>query len=240
MKINVRNLPLEQALAMPAPAPKKLKKPWWLFRTLVRILSVPDLVATKFKYEKIGMKKAGKRLANEIIDVYEEGIDEPTTDAVFEHEKLMMQLPLRRVTLADEELAKREIRAYLATKSGDIDYNDVANMHVYTGLLQRLELQDKIDIVDTEVHIMRLGNIAFATNPFELFLDYGNQIRVRSLAEQTFLVQLANGHEGYLPTEKAEKGGHYSAYVSSGTVGHVGGEQLVRETLTVIKKMFTK
>ncbi len=60
MKINVRNLPLEQALAMPAPAPKKLKKPWWLFRTLVRILSVPDLVATKFKYEKIGMKKAGK------------------------------------------------------------------------------------------------------------------------------------------------------------------------------------
>ena len=191
-------------------------------------------------FDLAGMKKAGKRLANEIIDVYEEGIDEPTTDAVFEHEKLMMQLPLRRVTLADEELAKREIRAYLATKSGDIDYNDVANMHVYTGLLQRLELQDKIDIVDTEVHIMRLGNIAFATNPFELFLDYGNQIRVRSLAEQTFLVQLANGHEGYLPTEKAEKGGHYSAYVSSGTVGHVGGEQLVRETLTVIKKMFTK
>ena len=81
---------------------------------------------------------------------------------------------------------------------------------------------------------------AIATNPFELFLDYGNQIRARSFAEQTFLIQLANGASGYLPTKKAEEGGHYSAYVSSGTVGHAGGEQLVRETLTVINRMFSK
>ena len=187
-----------------------------------------------------GMKKTGKRIANEIIEVYEDGIDEPTADAVFEHQVHNMKLPLRRATLADEAMAKREIRAYLATKSGDVDYNDVANLHVYTGLLARLELQDKVDIVETEIHIMRLGNIAIATNPFELFLDYGNQIRARSFAEQTFLIQLCNGAEGYLPTEKAEKGGHYSAYVSSGTVGHAGGEQLVRETLTAINKMFSK
>jgi hypothetical protein len=88
------------------------------------------------------------------------------------------------------------------------------------------------------VHIIRLGTIAIATNPFELFLDYGNQIKARSLAEQTFLVQLANGTEGYLPTEKAEKGGHYSAFISSGLVGHVGGELLVRETLKNINGLF--
>ena len=86
-------------------------------------------------------------------------------------------------------------------------------------------------ILDTESHILRLGTVAFATNPFELFLDFGNQIKARSYAEQTFLVQLAGGSEGYLPTEKAEKGGHYSAFIASGLVGHVGGEQLVRETL---------
>lgn len=51
-------------------------------------------------------------------------------------------------------------------------------------------------------------------------------------------MQIANGHEGYLPTEKAEKGGHYSAFISSGNVGHVGGEQLVRETLTEIRNLF--
>ena len=43
---------------------------------------------------------------------------------------------------------------------------------------------------------------------------------------------------GYLPTKKAEKGGHYSAYVSSGYAGHEGGNLLVRETLAEINKMF--
>ena len=89
-----------------------------------------------------------------------------------------------------------------------------------------------------EVHIARFGDIAFATNAFELFLDYGNQIKARSKAMQTFIVQLACGSDGYLPTEKAEKGSHYSAYVSSGVTGHEGGEILVRKTLDEINKMF--
>ena len=54
----------------------------------------------------------------------------------------------------------------------------------------------------------------------------------------TILIILANGEEGYLPTEKAEKGEHYSAVHTSGQIGHIGGEQLVRETLTEINKMF--
>lgn len=72
----------------------------------------------------------------------------------------------------------------------------------------------------------------------ELFLDYGNQIKARSRASQSFLIQLANGAEGYLPTKRAEQGGHYSAFISSGQVGHAGGEQLVRETLKYINSMF--
>ena len=58
------------------------------------------------------------------------------------------------------------------------------------------------------------------------------------MAEQTFLVQLCCGAEGYLPTKKAEDGGHYSAFISSGQIGHIGGEQLVRQTLQEINNMF--
>ena len=82
--------------------------------------------------------------------------------------------------------------------------------------------------------------IVFATNSFELFLDYGNKIRARSKAQQTFLIQLCCGSDGYLPTEKAERGGHYSAYVSSGVTGHAGGDLLVRETLETIKALFAE
>ena len=184
------------------------------------------------------MRKAGKRIANEIIDLYEEGLDDAMDEPVFEHRVETFQLPIRRATLTDLNNAKRGIKEYLANVDRDVDFNDLANLQVHLGILQRFDIQERMETLDTEVHIIRLGTVAFATNPFELFLDFGNQIKARSLAEQTFLIQLCNGSEGYLPTKKAEDGGHYSAFISSGWIGHVGGEMLVRQTLKNINEMF--
>ena len=111
-------------------------------------------------------------------------------------------------------------------------------MFVHVGVIQRYRQQQYTEIYPIECHVIRLGDIAIATNPFELFLDYGNRIKARSYAEQTFIVQLCCGASAYLPTEKAEKAGHYSAYVSSGYVGHEGGDLLVRETIKEINQMF--
>ena len=192
-------------------------------------------------FDIAGMKKAGKRIANEVIEVYNEGLDDAQEAVPFEHRVEMMQLPLRRATLAEEKEARKAIADYLRDKPGDtVDFNDAAKLQIYLGVLRRIELQNVMDIVETEIHIIRLGSIAIASNPFELFLDYGNQIKARSHAEQTFLIQLAAGCESYLPTEKAEKGGHYSAFIASGEVGHVGGDQLVRETLKNINEMFAE
>ncbi len=45
----------------------------------------------------------------------------------------------------------------------------------------------------TQIHVLRMGDVAICTNPFELFTDYGVQIKARSPAAQTFVVQLAGG-----------------------------------------------
>ena len=198
----------------------------------------PKRKADPSMFDLAGMRKTGKRIANEVIDVFEEGLDTPVSEAEFCHRVQLMPLPLRRTTLAEVAQARKAIREYLQNKEGDVDFNDAANLQVHLGILRRFAFQEQRDIWDTEVHVIRMGTVAFATNPFELFLDYGNQIKARSDAEQTFLVQLANGVSGYLPTKKAEEGGHYSAFISSGNVGHVGGEQLVRQTLTEIRDMF--
>ena len=189
-------------------------------------------------FDLSGMKVAGRRIAQEITAVFEDGLDPVQQDPVFRHEVVDIQLPLRRATLADKDRAERALKEYFRETDGDVDFNDVAKMQVNLGILERFKLQEKVNVIDTEVHIMRLGTVAFATNPFELFLDYGNQIRVRSKAEQTFLIQLCNGSEGYLPTKKAEEGGHYSAFISSGQIGHIGGDQLVRESLQRINALF--
>lgn len=198
----------------------------------------PKRKADPSMFDLVGMRKTGRRIASEIIGVYEDGLDTPQDDVPFVHQVHLMQLPVRRATLSDVAKAKRAIREYLEDHPGDVDFNSAAELQVHLGILRRFELQEKMDVLDTEVHIIRLGTIAMATNPFELFLDFGNQMKARSLAEQTFLVQLACGSEGYLPTAKAEQGGHYSAFLASGTVGHQGGEQLVRETLQNINNLF--
>ena len=192
-------------------------------------------------FDLSGMKRAGKRIADEIKEVFYNYLDRNyCCETEFLHETTVMKLPLRRVTLKEAAEAKKAIKEYIDAKIGDVDYNDAAKLQVHMGVMKRLKIQDIQNVLDTEVHVIRLGDIVFATNPFELFLDYGNQIKARSRATQTFIVQLANGGEGYLPTEKAEKGGHYSAFVSSGQVGHQGGEQLVRQTLEIINTTLFK
>lgn len=198
----------------------------------------PKRKADPSMFDLSGMRAVGRRIASEIIAVYEEGIDKAQTTVKFEHRVIDMPLPLRRATDEDRDTAEASIRQYLQEKSGDVDYNDVAKLQSHLGVLKRYEQQKTVKYVPTEIHIIRLGNIAFATNPFELFLDYGNQIRARMDCEQIFLVQLANGTEGYLPTEKAERHGHFSAFISSGQIGHEGGNLLVSETLKNTNEMF--
>ncbi|OQB27558.1 MAG: hypothetical protein BWY09_03180 [Candidatus Hydrogenedentes bacterium ADurb.Bin179] len=87
-------------------------------------------------------------------------------------------------------------------------------------------------------HILRLGDVAMATNPFELYLNYGLQIKARSRAEQTFLIQLANDRGAYLPTQAALSGGAYSSRIADNKVGPEGGAVLVEETITAINALW--
>jgi len=186
-----------------------------------------------------GCTLIGKRVANEIIAVYEE-LDELKSEADFVHKVINYDLPLRKVTPAEYEKSVREIEYYVQKNSDKevFNYEDNAAMYVHAGNIARFRKQQTVETVNVEFHVIKLGSIAIATNPFELFLDYGNRIKARSFAEQTFIIQLCCGALGYLPTEKAERGSHYSAYVTSGQIGHVGGDMLVRKTINEINEMW--
>ena len=87
-----------------------------------------------------------------------------------------------------------------------------------------------------ECHLLRLGEVVVATNPFELYLDYGARIEARSKAPLTMLVQLSCQHTGYLPTARAVRGGGYSA--DKFVVGPEGGQILVEETVRAINELW--
>ncbi len=198
---------------------------------------VIERIADPSMFDVKGCETIARRISTEIVWAYEDTIDY-TADTEFTHKTIKLDMPLRRVTVAERDAALADIERFFAAHKGNITFRDNAKLHVQTGTLARYELQQTVDVDEIEMHVMRLGDIAIATNPYELFLNYGNQIRARSRAKQTFLVQLCCGSKGYLPTAKAEAGSHYSAYVSGGTVGHVGGELLVRKTLSEINRMW--
>jgi hypothetical protein len=88
-----------------------------------------------------------------------------------------------------------------------------------------------------ELHVVRLGDVAVATNEFELYTDYGIRMRARSPALQTFLIQLA-GPGSYLPADRSIAGGAYGSILQSGLVGPEGGQALVEETLAALNALW--
>lgn len=108
-------------------------------------------------------------------------------------------------------------------------------------VLDRYELQKSQPTMPVPVHVIRLGDMAIATNPFELYLDYGVQIKGRSKAVQTFVVELAGGGGfGYLPTRRSVAGGAYGAIPESTQVGPEGGRELVERTLELIASLWAE
>ncbi len=91
-------------------------------------------------------------------------------------------------------------------------------------------------VKQAEFHVVRLGDVAVVTNPFELFVDYGIRMQARSKAVLTFVVQLSCQANGYLPSARATRGGGYSAerYI----VGPAGGRVLVDESVKRINALW--
>ena len=61
MKVKTKRMSYDEVMALPRPKHKKPKRPNILFKTLLKLVSLPDLIATNFKCRRIGMKKLGKR-----------------------------------------------------------------------------------------------------------------------------------------------------------------------------------
>ena len=106
-------------------------------------------------------------------------------------------------------------------------------------VLDRFELQKTQPTVPVEVHVIRIGDMAIATNSFELYLDFGMRIKARSKAVQTFVVQLAGGGS-YVPTERSVAGGGYGAIPESTEVGPEGGRELVEQTLGLLDSLWAE
>lgn len=191
-------------------------------------------------------QEIARRIANAVDDVLPFAADDVHDDAPFAHVTATLALPRRRVTRAESEEAARLYQEHEQRQVDPDNLFDVSTRQVMVrrnrAVMERYQDQDADPVYLTPVHVLRLGDIAMATNPFELFLDYGERMKARSVATQTFVVQLSEragpAYAGYLPTARAVSAHSYGAEVVDSPVGPDGGQMLVDRTLEMIGKLW--
>jgi hypothetical protein len=179
-------------------------------------------------------QEIGRRLTNAVVDTLEVATNEIHTDLPFAHIVKDLDLPPRRILPREYEFAQRSLGTW--SQKQDVVSRTMAIRERV--LMQRYENADREPPYRMELHVLRIGDIAIATNPFELFVEYGVQIKARSPALQTFLVQHATNAGLYLPTQKAIDGGGYSGLPHTNLVGPEGGQVLVERSLETINGLW--
>lgn len=181
------------------------------------------------------LEEVSRRIVNGWMEALEVAVKDKRQDAVLRHHVETIKLPFRKVTESEFETAREQANRYQPIPAQRWNY--LWHQSVVTRYL--LQQTEGVETKDMELHVIRLGDVAFATNEFELFTDYGVQMKARSPAIQTFIIQLT-GSAGYLPTVRAVGGGGYSAVIQSSRIGPIGGQKLVEETVGALKSLWAK
>jgi neutral ceramidase len=106
--------------------------------------------------------------------------------------------------------------------------------------------------LSAEINVLRIGDIILATNPGELFVELGLELKRRSPYAHTFVLSLTNGSIMYLPTRDAAEAvlhlpleefvdpvayrNQYGATITT-EAGPAAGEILVDATLRLIEQV---
>ena len=214
-------------------------------------------------WNEAGVEIIAARLMAAIESVYDELAANIDFDAALRHSVRRLTLPRRRASFQDYLNARNAVERLEAVKSSKDAYREFcvethANETIPNrpgpydnklnhfviirnneAVVKRAEGQDAKPTFEMQLHVVRLGNVVFASNPFELYQEFGQRIRARSRAKQTFMVQLCAGSGGYLPSRRAEELGGYGGLIINGEVGSDGGTMLVEETAKEITALFS-
>jgi neutral ceramidase len=92
---------------------------------------------------------------------------------------------------------------------------------------------DQVKII---LQAFRIGDLAIAAIPNEVFAETGLQIKADSPFKDTFVIELANGYSGYLPTPQQHEWGGYETWPARSSLLEVQAEVKIRETVLALLK----
>jgi len=179
-------------------------------------------------YEQIGIvaSKAADAATYAIRD-----IESPSTDARLDMRQRAITLKHRVPTAEQIERAKKIVKI---DAEGEKKLPRLAKPYAE----RTLNLADYPPTTEVLIQTIRIGDLAICTMPFEVLVEIGLNLKAKSPAADTFIVELANGGYGYLPTPNQHKFGGYETWLGTNRVQEDASDILTSQLLEMLDEMF--
>jgi neutral ceramidase len=156
-------------------------------------------------------------------------------------------VPLSRIDISDEQLEWAQKLMKKVEKEGmpPIQADGMPDAYYAKEWIGMRKNQDITDSV--EVMVIRIGDIAFAGLPGEIFNEFGKDIKVKSPCKNTIVTGLTNDERAYFPTKvsftQGPKG--FTPYITGyettpgSTLYEIGsGEKLAESAINQLNRLF--
>lgn len=203
---------------------------------------------TRDHYNKViaERKDIAERIIQSVKEVYSWAQKEKYSTLPVKHIYDMSDYEKIIITDEDIDMIHRNIEQTERTKPAPSDTMEYrAAKSTYDNAMSRYKkaLRDADDnkvepTLKIGTHVIRIGDIAFVTTPFELYMDYQHRVQARSPFLQTFLIQLCGDTcGGYLATERGVANKGYSATIYDNTISPAAGQEYVNRAVNILKEL---
>ncbi len=158
-------------------------------------------------------------------------IDAPSADAKLDMRQRAVSLKHRMPTAEQIERAKKIV-------SVDAEGEKKLPRLAKTYAERTLELAKNPPTYEALIQTIRIGDLAICTLPFEVIAEIGLELKDLSPAADTFVVELANGGYGYLPTPGQHKFGGYETWLGTNKVQKDASDILIAQLREMLDEMF--
>lgn len=116
---------------------------------------------------------------------------------------------------------------------------DAEKYHRYeTNYAERVQnLLNGPDEVSIPLQAVRIGDLAIAAIPFEVFTEIGLEIKEEAPFDDAFTIELANDYHGYLPTPRQHELGGYETWMGTNRVQLDASEQITKVILELMSQL---
>ena len=153
--------------------------------------------------------------------------------------KMTLASAQKEITLGVRKPAPAEIKRAedileAARKAGRTDF--AARDEIYAQ--ETLDMSLYPDEVEILVQAFRIGDLAIVALPTETFVEIGLELKKRSPFKTTFIIELANGYNGYLPTpEQHELGGYETWRAKSSYLAEDSSPKVVATAMELLNSL---